>query len=720
MNLIAPALAFVTSFAIAAEDIIVADFEGADYGAWKTTGEAFGAGPAHGTLPRQMAVTGFAGKGLANSFVGGDGSLGTLTSPEFSISRKYIRFLIGGGGHPGKTCMNLLVDGAVVRTAAGPNVDPGGSEQLGPGGWDVRDLAGKNARIQIVDNATGTWGHINVDQIVLTDEKPPIEAANVSRDITLSKRYLNLPVKTGAPKRRMAVLWNGTTLREFDIELAEGEPDFWVVLDVNEWSGKSVAVRLARGLEDSRGLAAITNDDALKGAAQLYREPLRPQLHFSAKRGWINDPNGLVYENGEYHLFFQHNPYSVRDGQKHWGHAVSRDLIHWQELQTAIYPHRYGDDVWSGSAVVDRTNSSGWGKPDAPPLVAAFTSTGRGECIVYSNDHGRTFQEFDGNPILKHKGRDPRLVWDMLRKNWILAVYDEAEGKRWIAFYTSPDLKTWTYESRVEGFFECPDFFPLNIDGDKLQARWILTAASSEYMVGTWDGHTFQPETPKLPGHRGRGFYAAQTFSMEPRVRRIQIGWGQMPSPGMPFDQMMCWPTELHLYSTPAGPRLHWQPIEPPQSMERIAHTITQRTYTAGATPLADLRVPLPDIAVNLRVFGKNEVTLTVHGIPITYDSEAEEIRCQGVRASLPAERNIVRLRVIADRTSLEIFGNDGELYMPIPILPKPDDQSLSLTFTGDSLTVNSLTVRELESIWPDPAPPSGAPKEQAPIQLLR
>jgi hypothetical protein len=160
-----------TSLGAAAEraDLLIADFEGKDYGDWKTTGEAFGPGPAPGTLPGQMPVSGYKGKGLVNSFYGGDRSTGTLISPPLTIDRKYINFLIGGGKHPGETCINLLLDGKVVRTATGPNDQPGGSEHLDWHTWDVSDLAGKMVVIQIVDQHTGGWGHINIDHIVQSD-----------------------------------------------------------------------------------------------------------------------------------------------------------------------------------------------------------------------------------------------------------------------------------------------------------------------------------------------------------------------------------------------------------------------------------------------------------------------------------------------------------------------------------------------------------------------
>src|SRR6185437_7023652 len=179
----------VASGATAADrpDILVADFEGEQYAAgWKTTGTAFGNGPAKGTLPGQMAVTGFQGKGLVNSFRGGDDSTGTLTSPEFKLERKYVNFLIGGGRHPRKTCINLVINGKTVRTATGPNDRPGGSERLDWHTWDVDEFAGQQATLQIVDQQKGGWGHINIDQIVQSDRKK--QAAVVVREFAVNQQ----------------------------------------------------------------------------------------------------------------------------------------------------------------------------------------------------------------------------------------------------------------------------------------------------------------------------------------------------------------------------------------------------------------------------------------------------------------------------------------------------------------------------------------------------
>lgn len=244
-------LGLAATCAFAADDLLVADFEGADYGAWKAEGEAFGPGPAQGTLPGQMPVDGFRGHGLVNSFYKGDGTIGTLTSPEFKIERKYINFLVGGGKYPGQTCVDLIVDGKTVRTSTGPNDTPGGSERLDWATWDVSDLAGNMAVIRVVDKATGGWGHVNVDNIVQSDKKAPVKTMK-SRQLALDKPFLSLPVKTGAPKCMYTVEVDGHAVREFEIEAAEGEPDFVTYLDVRAWQGKPATLKADGVFEDNR------------------------------------------------------------------------------------------------------------------------------------------------------------------------------------------------------------------------------------------------------------------------------------------------------------------------------------------------------------------------------------------------------------------------------------------------------------------------------------
>jgi fructan beta-fructosidase len=352
---------------------------------------------------------------------------------------------------------------------------------------------------------------------------------------------------------------------------------------------------------------------------------------------------------------------------------------------------------------VDRANTAGFQTGDETPLVAAYTSTGRGECIVFSNDRGRTWSEFNGNPVVRHTGRDPRLLWHSPTKRWVMVVYDELDGKRWIAFYTSADLKRWKFQSRIEGFYECPDLFELPVDGKPAQKLWVLTAASSEYRLGTFDGHQFTPQTPMLPGHRGNASYAAQTYSDIPARdgRRIQIGWGQVATPGMPFNQMMTFPCELTLRSTPAGPRLCFQPVKELKRLHAARHTWSRLTLAPGTNAFAGLQGDLFDLRAQFAVGNTGEVRLVVRGMPVVYVAEKQELVCADRRNPLPPVNGKVRLQVLADQTSLEIFGNDGLLYMPMAGKFADDDHTLVLTVTGLPVRFDSVEANEVQSVWP-------------------
>jgi fructan beta-fructosidase len=680
-------------------DLLLADFEGDTYGAWKVEGTAFGTGPARGTLPNQMPVAGFKGKGLANSYHGGDGSTGKLTSPSFTIERRYLQFLIGGGKFPGKTCINLLLDGKSVRTATGPNDKPGGSEHLDWQQWDVGEFAGKSVGIEIVDEATGGWGHICVDHIIQTDRRLPGILTDAKREFVAEKRYLNLPVKHGGPKRRLSVLLDGHAVRDFEIELADATPDFWVFLDLTPFQGKNLTVQVDRLPEDSTGLKNVEQSDALRGAENLYHEKLRPQFHFSSRRGWNNDPNGMVFYKGEYHLFYQHNPYGWDWGNMHWGHAVSKDLVHWTELPIALYPRQFGDWCFSGSAVVDRRNTAGFKTGAEDVIVAAYTSTGRGECIVYSNDRGRTFAEFAGNPVVKHQGRDPKLIWHEPTKRWVMAVYDEVGKTQNIAFYTSPDLKKWDFQSRIEGYFECPEIFELPVDADPKNTRWVLYAADGNYAVGRFDGKTFTPETKKLRGNYGNCFYASQTFSDVPDGRRIQIGWGRIATPGMPFNQMMTFPCELTLRTAADGPRLFTNPVKEIATLHHKRHVWQNVVLKAGENPLADLRGELFHVRAEFAVgAAATSFGLTVRGVPIIYDVKKQTLACTESAPLAPVDGKI-RLDVLVDRTSVEIFANSGLVYIPYGKILNEKERSLTVSGTG-GVTLTHLEVNDLNAAW--------------------
>lgn len=707
----AVAMGLGLAWAANAQDLVIADFEGADYGAWKVAGAAFGAGPARGTLPNQMPVDGFKGSGLVNSFNGGDDAKGRLTSPPLQIERRYLQFLIGGGGREGKTCMNLLLDGKVVRTATGTNTQPGGSERLQPAQWDVTEFAGKSVTLEIVDDATGGWGHINVDQIVQSDQRldVPIVLKDVSRDILLKQPVLNFPVKNGAPKKWMTLLVDGKELHRFDIELADCEPDWWAFFDAVPLRGKAVTVKVDKLADTSKGLSSIDQTAQIKGAKDIYHEDLRPQFHFTSRHGWLNDPNGLVYYEGEYHLFYQHNPYGWGWGNMHWGHAVSKDLVHWKELPVALYPDEHGT-MFSGSAVVDWNNTAGFQSGKAPALVAMFTAAGKPftQGLAYSNDRGRTWTKYEKNPVLGHivhENRDPKVVWYAPENKWVMSLYLDHND---FAIFGSTDLKRWEKLSdfKLEGDAECPNFFPLPLDGQGGNQRWVFFGANGVYSVGTFDGKKFSPEGSPQRLHNGNCWYASQVFSDIPTKdgRCILIPWGRLPNGeifrGESFNQMMGLPVELTLVSGESGPSLEVRPVRELKSLRGRAHKIKPQPITPQANPLAGISGDLFEIEAELQLGSAKELTFTLRGVPLTYDPAQQQLSCLGQHCKLSPRDGKIALHIFVDRRSVDVFGGNGRLYMPMASAITPTERSLELSAKGGPGRILSLKVYELKSAW--------------------
>ena len=696
-----------------AGDISVADFEGDSYGDWQVSGEAFGAGPAQGTLANQNTVSGFYGNGLVNSYCNGDGSVGRLISPEFKVERSYINFLIGGGGHFGLTCMNLLVDGEVVRSAEGSNVQPGGVELLNWKSWDVREFAGQKVQIEIVDEHRGGWGHINVDHIVQSDVMRQDVFGNRERVLTLEKKYLNVPVKTGASKRILSLYVDGDCVREFDVELATSEPDFWVYVDVSEFKGKPAILRVDQyNVNWSSGFDAIYQGSTFPDEEGIYREKLRPQFHYTSKRGWVNDTNGMVYYDGEYHLFYQHNPYGWDWGNMTWGHAVSSDMIHWQELGDAIHPDELGT-IYSGSAVVDEQNSSGFQSGSEKVLVAFYTSAG-GESrwsegkpftqsIAYSNDRGRTWVKYSGNPVIEHIGggnRDPKVIWHEPTQKWVMILFIDNYV---VHFFTSSDLKSWEFQSELKSFHECPELFELAVDGDSVNKKWVLYGANGDYFVGEFDGKKFDVEEGPVKFHYSNCFFASQTFNNIPVSdgRRIQMGWARGANmPGMPFNQEILFPVELTMRSTEQGCRLFVKPIREVEVLHKKKWRWSDINVVSGQNILSGVSGELFHILIDLDVSGAGKCGINVRNLPIVYDVSKRELSCLDKVAPLVPVDGRIKLELLVDRASVEIFANDGLVYMPMYKLLADEPELLELFVEEGSVMVKDIEVFELDGAW--------------------
>ena len=532
---------------------------------------------------------------------------------------------------------------------------------------------------------------------------------------TITGRYLNLPVKNGAAKRWTRLLVEGEMVREFEIELAEGEPDFWAFIDVSAHIGKPFLLE-AEGLpEGLQGSMSVVQSDLIAGAQDLYRERYRPRFHFSSRRGWSNDPNGLVYYQGEYHLFYQHNPFGVKWGNMYWGHAVSRDLVHWEEMDDALVPDELGQ-MWSGSAVVDLNNTAGLQTGDEKTLIAVYTAAGgwspssKGQrytqCIAYSSDRGRTWTKYAGNPVLGHLmggNRDPKVTWHEPTRQWVMALFlDPPKGQPNYGLLGSPDLKRWTRLCEVTlPCGECPDFFELPVDGDRANRKWVYWGADGHYLIGSFDGQTFTPETGPLRSYLGDA-YAAQTFSDVPESdgRRLQIAWLRGDLPGMPFNQQMTFPVELSLRTTEEGVRLFSYPIREIELLRASTKRWQRIEFPSGERALDGIRGDLLDISAQLDVGDASRVGLVIRGLAVSYDVRTAELSCHGHSVRLPAPDRRIHLRVLVDRTSVEVFANDGRAYLPIAVIPADESQSLAAFAEGGSTCLEELTAHELRAAW--------------------
>jgi sucrose-6-phosphate hydrolase SacC (GH32 family) len=408
----------------------------------------------------------------------------------------------------------------------------------------------------------------------------------------------------------------------------------------------------------------------------------------------------------------------------HWGHAVSRDLVHWEEVGEALYPDALGP-MFSGSGVVDWGNTSGVGKGGVPPLLLFYTAAGNPtvQCLASSTDGGRSFLKYAANPIVAQitpGNRDPKVFWHAPSRRWVMTLYVEHKGegprgtpsarRQTIQFLTSADARHWTVESAVDGFYECPDLFELSVDGDPARTLWVLTAASSEYMLGTFDGKRFAPVTPKLPGHRGQGFYAAQTYSDIPAGdgRRLQIGWLRAPSPGMPFNQSLSLPLRLTLRTTADGPRLAWEPVKELETLRTQSHRAGPLMLRPGEdNPLDSARGELLELRAEFEPSPGSLVRFDVRGVPVAYDASKHEIEVNGRRAAAPLRDGTMRLAVFIDRTSLELFASDGLTYAPMPVIPNAERLTVSVRCEGGDAHFRTLEVHTLKSIW-DRTPGAG------------
>lgn len=492
-----------------------------------------------------------------------------------------------------------------------------------------------------------------------------------------------------------------------------------------------------------------------------YQEPHRPQFHFSPEAHWMNDPNGMVYYKGEFHLFYQHYPDGTIWGPMHWGHAVSKDLIHWKHLPIALYPDSLGY-IFSGSAVVDWRNTSGFQNGINAPLVAAYTyhdmagekankNNYQYQGIAFSTDKGRTWTKYSKNPVVPNTDglkdfRDPKVFWHVESSQWVMIF---ARGNQ-VRLYNSPNLKDWTQASEFgkghgsEGLpWECPDLFELPVDGNPKNKKWVMLVSlgnaapnggsGTQYFIGSFDGKTFKNENPPETTHwvdYGTDNYAGVTWSnISPKdSRRIFLGWMSnwkyaQNVPTEKWRSAMTLPRTLSLKSTEKGLKLVSNPVKEldilrgkldiaitPQTIEGETKpkTTLKKTVSGGELLLEFEKGSAADFGVKISN-SKGEYVL------IGFDKTANQYyidRTQSGKSSFSKDfagkhfaprfsnANTIKMRLIFDRSSVELFADDGLTVMTDVFFPNEDFNEASFYALGGKVVLKSGKAYPLKGIW--------------------
>jgi fructan beta-fructosidase len=534
------------------------------------------------------------------------------------------------------------------------------------------------------------------------------------RHIPIKEGFLHIPVRPGNGPRYPLQIWYGNTmLREFSLGIS-GEPEApFFFLDFSAFAGKTLTLILPESGALPSGILERCQDGVEPGPGHplypdLYREALRPAFHFSSRRGWLNDPNGLVFAGGVFHLYYQHNPLGTPHGGVNisWGHAVSRDLIRWTEKSDAILPWRRDWSVASGSALVDRDNAAGYGK-DA--IIAAFTALGApnpagggfpsgGQYLAASVDGGNTFYLFSSQatvPAQNGEGwRDPRLF--RYQDHYCMAVYEVENSVNCVSFYTSRDFHRWEPVSRNKNLYECPDIFPLRTqEGEE---KWVLYGADGLCRIGGFDGRVFHESNDSHPLDYGDATYAGQTWSDHPEGKRVHISWvrgmdggndnDELGYIGMPFSQCMSIPCELSLEKQGGNFRVLRKPVP---AFDTLRESGPEKRHERFGP---SLRLPLkPGQEYTIALSGITEpLSLQAGRHAIQYDPRKKALIFENGR-TCPVEAGRLFIRILADTTTMELFFNDG---IPCTYAMAPGDMELGFSGSAEA----DITLFRIKSIW--------------------
>lgn len=560
------------------------------------------------------------------------------------------------------------------------------------------------------------------------------------------QKYLLLPIEEAAPEATVNVLVNNQCDQTLNVRLAMNRVDYLVPFNLEEYKGKCVSFNIHTG--NSRANVRDAMEDACWGEIVLSNtyhaentEKFRPLYHHTPLWGWMNDPNGMFYKDGLYHLCYQYNPYGSMWGNLSWGHSTSKDLVNWKHEPVALVPDGLGL-VFSGSCVVDKNNTAGFGK-DA--VVAIYTSAGASQIqsLAYSLDNGITFQTYEGNPIITSdkECRDPNMFWHEKSGKWILILAAALEKEMWI--YSSPDLKNWTKESSFgkgygvqEGVWECPDLMELPVRGTD-KTKWVLICninpggpfggSAAQYFVGDFDGKTFtcnsNPEVTKWMDY-GKDHYATVSWSNAPKNRHTVIAWmsnWQYANnvPTQQYRSANSLPRDLELFQGEDGEcYLATTPASEIESL-RAGAAMKYGSFSAGTRKVSK-KLPIVnsgvcEIALELNARSAEMVYITLANAKgeetvMSYDLGKQVFSMDRTKSGLtefskdfPAvtvapcpKGNKQALRLFIDRCSIEAFEGEGRFAMTNLVFPDEPYTTIAISTAKGTCKVNNLIVYPL------------------------
>lgn len=727
-------ISLVISSCSSKPDIVIADFEGSTYGAWMLEGTAFGKGPARKNHLGQLPIGGYKGYGFINSYnkEGGD-ARGVLTSPKFKIERDYINFLIGGGNNK-DAYIELVVDGKTMIRS----ISVYETNQLYPMSWNVEKYKGKDAQIRIVDYQRGLNGYILIDHIIQSNTPSTNVLYNYSLNFIIDKKYLLIPIEEDAPEVKVTVNVDGKIKSSTSsyIRLANSMIDYYIALDLSSVQGENLTLTFDQINRDYVALKDIHQSNTYDFK---FNENFRPLYHFSSLYGWLGNPNGLLYDNGIYHLFYQHNAYGSMWGNLSWGHATSTDLLHWKHEPTAIKPDSLGE-IFSGTAIIDKHNTSGFGT-DA--IVAVYTSDGvsQTQSISYSINNGKSFTKYAYNPVLTDPHyddfRDPCVFWYEPSKSWIMAV----ATSNTITFYESPNLKEWNKKGKFRSetsdnnnLWEAPCLFQLSYNG---QTKWVLLVSTNpgapnggsgtQYFIGNFDGEKFIADDLPYPLwlDYGKDNYAGTIWNNAPFDRKIFIGWMSNWDysnyvPTLNFKNALTIPRELSLSNNGKHLILKNYPIKEVDNLRDSLVSFQNRTVQLidsipqildknnGAYELLFTIEP-----TNSKLFSFILGNSAGEFVKVNFDlinqrlfvdrSESGIIDFVSNFSSIPITAPLLphsayQVRLLVDKASIELFINEGEVVQTNTIFPSVPYNKLYFK-TDSSIKLKDIKAYSLKNV---------------------